>query len=157
MISGIWSFGPSLTSKTTNMKTLALILSLLISGIIANAQDTEGVSISVTIENVASNDGQILAALHTSETFMKGPGVQNYMNDAKEGHVTFNFKNVKPGLYAISTMHDSNENQQMDFDNSGMPIEKYGMSTTNIFMGPPTFQDAQFEVANEDLEIIIRL
>ena len=139
------------------MKTLALILSFIISGIIANAQDTEGVSISVTIENISSNDGQILTALHTQETFMKGPGIQNYMNDAKEGSVTFNFENVKPGLYAISTLHDTNENKQMDYDYSGMPTEKYGMSNSEMSMGPPTFQNAQFEVKEENLEINIRL
>ena len=138
------------------MKTLALLISLLITALIANAQDTESVTLTVTIENVQSNEGQILAELHTQETFMRGPGIQQFMSNAKTGSISFVFEDVKPGTYAISTMHDINENQQMDYDYLGMPSEKYGMSNNERSMGPPTFEDAQFEVAEENLEINIR-
>ena len=110
------------------MKTLALILSLFISGIIANAQDTKGITLKVTIENVLSDEGQILAALHTQDTFMRGPGIQNFKSEAKTGSISFVFLDVKPGTYAISSLHDENENQRMDFHDSGMPKEKYYMS-----------------------------
>jgi uncharacterized protein (DUF2141 family) len=138
------------------MKTLALILGLFISGIIANAQDTKSVTLKVTIENVESNEGQILAELHTQDTFMRSPGIQQFMSNAKTGSISFVFEDVKPGTYAISSMQDINGNQQMDYDYLGMPSEKYGMSNNKRSMGPPSFQDSQFEVAEENLEINIR-
>lgn len=135
------------------MKTLALILILFISGIIANAQDAKGITIKVTIENVLSDEGQILAALHTEDTFMKGPGIQNFKGEAKTGSVSFVFEDVKPGIYAISSLHDANKNQRMDYEDSGMPKENYAMSGTEMIMGPPTFMDVKFEVLSEDLEL----
>lgn len=138
------------------MKTLALILGLLISGIIANAQDAKGITIKVTIENVLSDEGQILAALHTQDTFMRSAGIQNFNSDAKTGSISFVFEDVKPGSYAISSLHDANENQRMDFQDNGMPKEQYAMSGNEMIMGPPTFQDVKFEVSTEDLELELR-
>ena len=135
------------------MKTLALILGLFISGIITNAQDTKSVTLTVTIENVENNEGQILAELHTQDTFMRGPGIQQLMSKAKTGSISFVFEDVKPGTYAISSMHDTNENQRMDFQDNGMPKESYAMSGSEIITGPPTFQDVKFKVEGHDLEI----
>lgn len=138
------------------MKTLALLISLLITALIANAQDTKGVTLTVTIENVASNEGQILTVLHTQDTFMKGPGIQNFKREAKPGSISFVFEDVKPGTYAISSMHDINVNQRMDFQDNGMPKESYAMSGSEIIIGPPTFQDVKFEVDGNDLELNLR-
>ncbi|MGB5819586.1 MAG: DUF2141 domain-containing protein [Saonia sp.] len=138
------------------MKTLGLILGLFFTGLVANAQTAEGVTVTVTIENILNENGKILVALHTSETFMKGKGVDNFETDAKKGAITLTFENVAPGTYAISTIHDENNNRRMDFDPSGMPGESYGMSGNEMAMGPPSFVDAQFEVTDEDLEFNIR-
>lgn len=120
------------------------------------SQDTEGVSITVTIENVLNSNGKILAGLHTAETFMKSQGIDGYMHDAQTGEMTFTFENVIPGTYAISVLHDENNNMAMDFEDNGMPKENYGMSGNLMEMGPPTFEGAKFEVANEDLDFKIR-
>lgn len=138
------------------MKTLALILGFIISGIVANAQDVQGITVKVTIENVLSDEGQILTSLHTQDTFMRGPGIQNFQSKAKTGSISFVFEDVKPGAYAISSLHDANENQRMDFQDSGMPKEHYAMSGNEMNQGPPTFQDVKFEVNGEDLELNLR-
>ncbi|UCD60886.1 MAG: DUF2141 domain-containing protein [Flavobacteriaceae bacterium] len=138
------------------MKTLALLISLFITALIANAQDAKSITLTVTIENVASNEGQILTALHTKDTFMKGPGIQNIKSEAKPGSISFIFEDVKPGAYAISSMHDINENQRMDFQDNGMPKESYAMSGSELIMGPPAFQDVKFEVDGNDLELKLR-
>lgn len=138
------------------MKIYTLILAFLATGISLQAQESEGVNITVTIENVLNSNGKILAGLHTEETFMKAQGVNSYMGDATEGEVSFTFKNVTPGTYAISILHDENGNMNMDFEDNGMPKESYGMSGNNTAMGPPSFTDAKFEVTSEDLEFKIR-
>ncbi len=138
------------------MKTIALLLGMLISSFIAKAQDSEGITISVTIENVMNSEGDILVALHSQDTFMKGLGIQNLKENAEKGEITFSFTNVQPGTYAISSLHDLNKNQQMDFEDNGMPKEDYAMSGSSSPMGPPTFEDVKFEVKEEDMELKLR-
>lgn len=128
--------------------TLAL---MLLQGLYG--QQAAGVTVTITLENVLSDQGNILAALHGPETFMKGPGVQNYRAEARQGSLTFAFENVPPGRYAVSVLHDQNSNQRMDFDASGMPLEPYGMSGNDMRMGPPTFEGAAFEVGTEPLAL----
>lgn len=139
------------------MKKFALLLGLALVGFTTNAQDASGATITVTIENVLSDGGTILGGLHTTDTFMKGPGILDAMQPAKAGEITMTFENVEPGTYAIMVMHDANDNKQMDMDaTTGIPQESYGTSGTMNLYGPPTFTDAQFEVTGEDQEIKIR-
>ena len=115
-----------------------------------------GVTVTVTIENVLNDQGHILAALHTEETFMKGAGLDNFKTGAREGAISFSFDNVAPGTYAISVLHDLNGNQRMDFELNGMPKEPYGMSGNDMGMGPPTFEAVKFEVGDSDVDLRIR-
>lgn len=138
------------------MKTVTLALSFFLVSLISMAQETSGATITLTIDNVANNEGKVLAGLHTTETFMKGPGVQDLESKIENGKVVLTFTNVAPGTYAIMAMHDVNENKRMDFQDNGMPKESYGMSGNSMAMGPPDFQSARFEVGDEDLELSIR-
>ncbi len=137
--------------KSITFLTLAILLSFGVT-----AQDFKGATITVTIDNVLSDQGEILAALHTDATFLKGPGVQSFKTGATEGTLTFTFEDVAPGTYAISVMQDLNGNQRMDFQSNGMPVEPYGMSGNDMAMGPPTFGRSAFEVTWDDLDLNIR-
>jgi uncharacterized protein (DUF2141 family) len=149
-------FAASITSKTAIMKTVTLALSFLFVSLVAMAQEKNGATITVTIDNVTSNEGKVLAGLHTAETFMKGPGIQNMESAIENGKVVLTFTNVAPGTYAIMAMHDANDNKRMDYQANGMPMESYGMSGNDMTMGPPQFNSAQFEVGDQDLSFTIR-
>jgi uncharacterized protein (DUF2141 family) len=138
------------------MRKFALILGLVFTGLFATAQENDGVTITVTVENVLSDGGTILGGLHTADTFMKGQGVASAIVPAKEGEVTLTFENVQPGTFAVMVMHDKNDNMRMDMEANGMPKESYGMTGPMDSYGPPTFEAAKFEVANEDLDFRIR-
>ena len=138
------------------MKTAGLILAFVLTSFVATAQESNGINISVTIENVLSDDGKILGALHSTETFLKGPGLMNEEIKASKGEVTLTFSNVSPGTYAIMILHDSNNNNRMDYESNGMPKESYATSGSLELYGPPNFESAKFEVADEDLEFKIR-
>jgi uncharacterized protein (DUF2141 family) len=142
--------------KTTVMKTLLTTLIALCFINLSIAQEEEGITVTVVLENVLSEDGNILAALHNKTTFMRGPGIRNYKGKAEKGNMTLVFENVKSGTYAVSVLHDSNENNQMDFEANGMPKEAYAMSGNSMAMGPPNFFDVKFEVGAEDLELRLR-
>lgn len=139
------------------MKNLSLLIALILFTQLNYAQQEEtGADIIVTVENVLTDGGQVFVALHTAETFMQSDGVDFAMAEGKKGALSFNFDDVEPGTYAIMVMHDLNGNNQMDFDNNGMPKESYGMSGAELHMGPPSFDVAKFEVSDQDLEVKIR-
>jgi len=139
------------------MKTLALILSLILTSTLSLAQDNTGTySITVKVENALSNDGHMMISLHTEDTFMKAKGIQSFKSEIQDGVVAVTFEDIAPGKYAIMVLHDANDNGKMDFDTTGMPSESYGMSNNPMLFGPPTFADAKFELLNEDKEINIR-
>lgn len=140
------------------MRTITtLFIALFLSINFSNAQEnTKGQTITVTIKNITNNKGHVLLSLHTKDTFMKGPGVQNTKAEIVDGIITATFKNVIPGTYAVMALHDENDNNTMDFEDNGMPKESYGMSNNPMSYGPPQFATAKFDVATEDLEMNIR-
>ncbi|WP_318344430.1 DUF2141 domain-containing protein [Flagellimonas baculiformis] len=139
------------------MKTVTLVLSFFLVSLISKAQEEKnGINITVTIDNVTSNEGKVMAGLHTAETFMKGPGVQNLESIIENGKVVLTFTDVTPGTYAIMAMHDVNGNNRMDYESNGMPKESYGASGNDMSFGPPNFSTSKFEVGEEDLELTIR-
>jgi len=142
------------------MGTLStLFIALVLSVNTTNAQaETEvaGNLITVSIENITNNSGSVVLALHTEETFMRGPGIKNAKSEIVDGKIKVTFENVTPGTYAIMALHDENNNNAMDFDDSGMPTESYGISNNPMSYGPPQFATAKFNVAYEDLAMDIR-
>lgn len=138
------------------MKNLAILFTVLFVSFSATAQDKEGVTLTVIIENVLNEQGTILTSLHSKDTFMKSEALATLNVGAKKGEMNFTFENVTPGSYAVMILHDSNDNKRMDYQPNGMPKENYGMSNNPMLMGPPSFSDAKFEVDTTDTEIRIR-
>ena len=132
---------------------LNLLAILAVSTTIAQSK---GQQITVTIDNVTSNDGHVLFALHDSKTFMASDGVDATMSAIKDGKVSVTFTNVQPGVYAILALHDANDNGRMDFQSNGMPQEAYGMSNNPMSYGPPQFNDGKFAVTDKDIDLKIR-
>jgi uncharacterized protein (DUF2141 family) len=145
------------THRNNTLKVITLSIAFAFCTLLGFSQDTktEGQTITVTVNNVKNDTGNVMVALHSVDTFMKGPGIQNLESDIKDGKITVTFKNVASGDYAIMVLHDENKNKRMDFDN-GMPKESYGMSNNPISYGPPQFGEAKFEVAGENLDLNIR-
>ncbi len=139
------------------MKTISTLILLALFTTLSYGQEKElGHDITVTIDNVTSNDGHVLLGLHTKDTFMKGHGIQSLKSKIEDGKVKVTFKNVTPGDYAIMALHDKNDNERMDFDSCGMPQEPYGMSNNPMNFGPPQFHLAQFKITDDNLNLAIR-
>ncbi len=140
------------------MKTLILFITLIISNFITYAQkETKGITISVTVPNVTSAEGEVIFGLYDENTFMKAAPLQGEKSKIVNGLATITFKNVPEGIFAISCFHDKNGNNRMDFEENGMPKENYGASNNNMSYGPPVWGDAKFEVGSENLDLEIRM
>ncbi len=69
--------------------------------------------------------------------------------------LTYVFKDVPAGTYAVAIYHDQDKNGEMDTNWIGIPKEPYAFSNNAMGkMGPPNFDDASFEVrSNTDISI----
>lgn len=137
------------------MKTLCLITALFMTSLFF-AQE-KGVTITVVFENLTSNEGSVGATLYDETTFMKAPPLKHASGSPQDKSLTLTLENVMPGEYGIITLHDLNDNGRIDFEASGMPSEPYGTSNNVMTMGPPSLDDAQFTVGDEDLTLNIRM
>ncbi len=142
--------------KHTIMKTLSFCIALIISTALSFAQTEKGQDITVTIENISNSRGHVIIGLHTTDSFMKSDGIQKAESKVKDGKVVVTFKNVTPGHYALLALHDENDNKRMDFEPNGMPLESYGISNNPMLMGPPSFTDGKFEVADKNVDVTIK-
>lgn len=57
------------------------------------------------------------------------------------------FHDVPPGTYAVSVMHDENDNRKLDKNFLGIPTEGYGVSNNHTHaMSAPTWEESKFVV-----------
>jgi uncharacterized protein (DUF2141 family) len=108
-------------------------------------------AIVVTVTNVRNDVGLVRCSLFASAQGFPGKspldrGQQNVR--AEKGKVTCSFERVPAGAFAVSVLHDENENGVLDKSFFGAPIEGYGASNNVLPAGaPPTFEASRFNVA----------
>ncbi len=112
-------------------------------------------AITASVINVTTDQGKVSFALYDKESFMKQP-VQAKNGKIVNGVSTVTFEGVEPGEYAIICFHDKNDNNKMDFQPGGMPMEDYGASNNNMSFGPPKYEDAKFIVSDKDVVLEIK-
>lgn len=142
------------------MKTLLSIIFVgitLLGNVRSNPIKTN--TITITVKNVNNTDGVVAAALYNDED--EFPGGVMFMGESKSlrssGSLEITFENVPDGDYAIALLHDANENEDLDMNDQGMPLEGFGFSNGAMGdMGPPDFDQAAFTV-DGDVAVEIRL
>lgn len=137
------------------MKTIAVLVALFI-GSLVNGQTEEKGSITATVPNVTGTEGNVKFGIYTAETFMKAEPEFSAKAEIEEGKATATFKDIPEGVYAILVMHDKNDNNQMDFDTNGMPLENYGSSGNSMSYGPPVWEESKFTFDGSITEMEIR-
>lgn len=136
---------------------MKLVVSLLFATVmfISTTITAQTKTITVTIENISSDEGKVGFALYNKANFMKEP-VQAKNAKIVNGKTEIDFENITPGEYAVICYHDKNDNDKMDFSEYRMPLEDYGVSNNNMSFGPPNYEDAKFVVADKNVSLIIK-
>lgn len=143
------------TGRGLSALALAACAPLLLGNTTGTAQD-----VSVTVTDLRSADGQVLACLTAKPKAFpdcdKDPNAKSVT--VKAGDVVkFTFRDVKPGTYAISLLHDENANGKAD-KALMIPKEGFGFSRdAKIRMGPPKFDAAAFTVGSTPVHQQIRM
>jgi uncharacterized protein (DUF2141 family) len=130
------------------MKKNILLTSLLV--ILAIGTTFSQGLIEVTVKNIKEPKGNIRVGLYNTEkNFLEKP-LDGKVVKASNKEVTIVFENLKAGNYAVSVIHDENENNELDSNFMGVPKEGYGFSNNAMGMfGPPSFDDAVIVVATK--------
>jgi len=106
-------------------------------------------AITVRIEALRNDRGTVYVSLHANKRSFddnKG-GIQNAQARPKQGTVVVVFDNVVPGRYALSFIHDENDNKKLDTNFIGVPKEGFGYSKDAMGrFGPPKFDDAALAI-----------
>lgn len=101
-------------------------------------------SIKVTVVNLRNLKGELEVALYNDPAKFPKVGETYKMVRIKITSLTmtYEFKNLKPGDYAVCVFHDENANKVCDKNLLGIPVEGYAFSN-NIRpkLSAPKFKD----------------
>jgi len=114
-------------------------------------------NIRVVIGNVRDAEGTLWVALFNSEENFLNERFRSLKLTPNKGQVVGEFEDIPPGNYAISVLHDTNNNKIVDKNAFGMPTEGVGFSNNAMGrFGPPDYKNVVFEFPKES-EIVINL
>jgi uncharacterized protein (DUF2141 family) len=136
------------------MKFIIAILTIIIL-FITNKITAQKNTITARVSNVTSDKGRVEFALYDKTNFRIKPlqGAESKILNGKSAVV---FENIGAGEYAIICYHDKNNNDKMDFEANGMPLEDYGASNNVMNFGPPNFEDAKFTIIDKNVSLEIK-
>jgi uncharacterized protein (DUF2141 family) len=141
--------------STMRTFSLALIfLCLVVSGLTCRGQS----SLVVNIIDIKNTNGDILIGLYDSTSNFPRKVSTGKVVKVMDKEMQVTFSDLKPGNYAVSVLHDENQNKDLDLNIIGMPKEGYGFSN-NVkgVIGPPSFRKARFYVPIGDSAITIEM
>ena len=139
------------------MKKIMLTIAILITGISSFSAQEETFNLTVNIAGINSDKGSLLVGIYkTEKSFLKKPFKSDIIKIINKKS-TVVFKNIPKGTYAVSFVHDENDNKKMDTNFIGIPKEDFGCSNNATgFMGPPKYKDAKFQLTeNKTIDIKI--
>ena len=141
------------------MHRRVLLAALALAGLVI-AEPAFAARIIVTVSGLRSTAGGVYIGLYaTPSKFLNGTQVDAMKKvRAGTGPVTVVFDNLAPGTYAIGAYHDENNNDHLDTDFIGLPLEGYALSNgVRAVMAKPTFQQAAFTVGTTDTPISLHI
>lgn len=148
--------------KPRGLKRFAKTAPVIAAGAAASAAAPAAANeVSVTVTNIRSSEGVVRACLTIdAKSFpncRKDPKAKKVVVPAGST-VTFKFKGVKAGNYAIAVLHDQNNNGKADRTLGMIPKEGYGFSRdAKVRFGPPKWKDAVFKHASGTKSMTIKM
>lgn len=128
---------------------------------ISFAQENKTGTLIINVKGIKNQKGKIRVSLYN-----KADGFPSSPDKAKffaEGNILNNsskieVKNLPFGEYAVSLIHDENNNLKVETNFLGIPKEGIGTSNDarNTF-GPPNFDQAKFKFTEDNQTIIINM
>jgi uncharacterized protein (DUF2141 family) len=116
-------------------------------------------TLNIRIEGLRNDKGTIFVSLYNNKKAFdtnKNAVVSGQARPAGQSCVVV-FENILPGRYALSFIHDENDNKKLDTNLIGMPKEGFGYSKDAMGrFGPPSFDAAALVVPAGTLPVVMR-
>ena len=133
----------------TLSKTLlaGLALAALAAAPAARAQETLG-DLTLSFPGLATKSGNVMIAVYDSaQGWTAGKAVRVAVASASDAEPSAKISALPTGTYAVRVFQDIDGDGKMSRNPFGLPTEPYGFSRDAMgAMGPPTFDDAAFQV-----------
>ena len=103
----------------------------------------------VNVNAFENNKGVCIICLYDNEKAFAGKGspVKCATVSISNKSASTSFENVPEGAYAVSVIHDANNNKKFDTNFLGIPTEGYGASQNKLpFAAAPKFEANKFAV-----------
>ena len=127
------------------MQTILTYLTLLLTGLLMQAQNT----IEISMSGFDNNDGLAMIALYDSEENYLEKRLLGELSPIENQEARATFSDVPDGIYAISVVHDEDNNGKLNMVMGFYPSEETGASNNApANFGPPKWEEAKFEVKN---------
>lgn len=147
---------------TIHRRTLLIAtITTTLLGSVASAAEQDG-TLKVEVQNIESDEGNIGCSLWAKEDGFPSESdkaLQSVTLKPKNKKATCVFKNVKPGTYAVSVMHDVDADGELDSNFVGRPKEPWAVSN-NVpaeRFGPPKFEATRFKYGGGNSTIKVKL
>lgn len=118
-------------------------------------------TITLKIRNFEDNSGYVFAHLYKPNSGFPTEtknAIQKGKTSIHNKTATIVFKNVPFGSYAVTTHHDSNNNQKMDKSWLGYPAEGFGISNNvKIVLSAPDFEESSFKLNSANKVVVIKM
>jgi uncharacterized protein (DUF2141 family) len=127
------------------MQTIITYFTLLLTGLFMHGQNT----IEVSMSGFDNNDGTAMIAVYDSKENFLEKRLLGKISEIENNEAKVTFSDVPDGMYAISVVHDKDENGKLNMVMGFYPSEATGASNNApARFGPPKWEDAKFEVKN---------
>src|SRR4051812_39824985 len=99
--------------------------------------------LEITVKNIKNEKGNVRVGIFKDkDTFLK-EAIYGKVVKARKNELMVVFDNLPAGKYAVSVIHDENENGELDSNMIGMPKEGFGFTNDAMgTFGPPSFEKA---------------
>lgn len=139
-------------------KLAVLIMTIQVMALSLSFSQSQTGKLSVVITGINEARGNIRVGLFDNEGNFLKKTVKGKTVKAGVDKVTVAFEDVTPGEYAVSVIHDANENGELDSNFMGIPQEGFGFGNNAMgTFGPPSFEKAKVRWAGKDMNVEIKL
>ena len=117
----------------------------------------ESLELKILVKGGESEKGVVLISLFDSDKNLMKEGVRTAQIPVDtEGQAHCLFKDLPPGIYAVSVAYDEDENGELNTNFLGIPTELVGFSNNaKGRFGPPKFEKTAFELKDDKSITII--
>ncbi|MCU0399711.1 MAG: DUF2141 domain-containing protein [Algoriphagus sp.] len=117
--------------------------------------------LEILISQAKSDKGMIRVLIFSKETgFPDQPtkALKSLSVSPKNKSAVITLNDLPPGKYAVTVIHDEDNNSKLTTNAVGYPTEKFGFSNNpKVYFSPPSFEKASFELGSEPRRIQIEL